>query len=507
MLIFKKDIMKKINIKIFILLLTVGFSISCSDDFVDVKPTSINSEDFFNTQEDYENAIIGAYDLLQSSYLNVMLGEIASDNSLAGGESATDTPGIQEVDDMIHTPLNAQLRDIWNWMFAGVNRANYILEFKDKTDFAGKEQIIAEATFLRAYYYFELVKWFGDVPLSVDERILFGEQFTIDRTPKADVYAQIELDLIFAADNLPYVQSQPGRVTKGAAQALLGKAYLYQNKFTESAAILDDLILNGPYDLVADYNTIFEEAGENNIESVFEVQYFEGQGASFECLQCSEGNVAVGFNGVRAYSGPDFSSGFSFNVPVQEVVDAFESGDLRKDVAILDINAWATSTGATFETGNEHTGYYNRKYIPRLRSNSAQGDRNLTNPNNYRAIRFADVLLMAAEAFNKSSTPNDAKAQTYLNRVRERAFGNSANNITATGATLYDNILSERRVELVGEGHRFFDLVRTGKAAQEIDGFEVDKNEVFPIPAIEIQLAGNRWCQNKGYSTSTCSTN
>ena len=507
MLIFKKNIMKKINIKIYTLLLLVGFSFSCSDDFVDVKPTSTNSEDFFNTQEDYEKAIIGAYDLLQSTYLNVMLGEIASDNSLAGGESATDTPGIQEVDDMIHTPLNAQLRDIWNWMFAGVNRANYILEFKDKTDFAGKEQIIAEATFLRAYYYFELVKWFGDVPLSVDERILFGEQFTIDRTPKADVYAQIELDLIFAADNLPYVQSQPGRVTKGAAQALLGKAYLYQNKFTESATILDDLILNGPYDLVADYNTIFEEAGENNIESVFEVQYFEGQGASFECLQCSEGNVAVGFNGVRAYSGPDFSSGFSFNVPVQEVVDAFEAGDLRKDVAILDINAWATSSGATFGTGNEHTGYYNRKYIPRLRSNSAQGDRNLTNPNNYRAIRFADVLLMAAEAFNKSSTPNDAKAQTYLNRVRERAFGNSANNITATGATLYNNILSERRVELVGEGHRFFDLVRTGKAAQEIDGFEADKNEVFPIPAIEIQLAGNRWCQNKGYSTSTCSTN
>ncbi|AOW18953.1 RagB/SusD family nutrient uptake outer membrane protein [Polaribacter vadi] len=491
--------MKKINIKIYTLLLLVGFSFSCSDDFVEVKPTSTNSEDFFNTQEDYEKAIIGAYDLLQSTYLNVMLGEIASDNSLAGGESATDTPGIQEVDDMIHTPLNAQLRDIWNWMFAGVNRANYILEFKDKTDFAGKEQIIAEATFLRAYYYFELVKWFGDVPLSVDERILFGEQFTIDRTPKAEVYAQIEADLIFAANNLPYVQSQPGRVTKGAAQALLGKAYLYQNKFTESATILDDLILNGPYDLVADYNTIFEEAGENNIESVFEVQYFEGQGASFDCLQCSEGNVAVGFNGVRAYSGPDFSSGFSFNVPVQEVVDAFEAGDLRKDVAILDINAWATSTGATFGTGNEHTGYYNRKYIPRLRSNSAQGDRNLTNPNNYRAIRFADVLLMAAEAFNKSSTPNDAKAQTYLNRVRERAFGNSANNITATGTTLYNNILSERRVELVGEGHRFFDLVRTGKAAQEIDGFEADKNEVFPIPAIEIQLAGNRWDQNPNY--------
>ncbi len=492
--------MKKINIKIllvFILLLTINYA--CSDNFVDVKPTSENSEDFFNTQEDYENALIGAYDLLQSTYLNVLLGEIASDNTLAGGESATDVPGIQQVDDMIHTPLNAQLRDIWNWMYSGVNRANYILEFKDKTDFEGKDQIIAEATFLRAYYYFELVKWFGDVPLSVDKRIQFGEQFTIDRTPAANVYAQIELDLIFAADNLPLVQNTPGRVTKGAAQALLGKAYLYQQKYDEASGVLESVITSNTYDLVSDYNTIFEEVGENNEESVFEVQYFEGQGAGFGCLQCSEGNVAVGFSGVRNYTGPDFSSGFSFNVPVQEVVDAFEAGDSRKEVAILDIEAWATATGATFGTGYEHTGYFNRKYIPRTRSTDAQGDRNLTNPNNYRAIRFADVLLMAAEAFNRSTTPDDAKAQTYLNRVRERAFGTTANNITATGDVLYENILQERRVELVGEGHRFFDLVRTGKAEQEIDNFVPGKHELFPIPAIEIQLAGNRWSQNPNY--------
>ena len=482
-----------------ILILIVGLNQSCSDDFVDVKPTSDNSEDFFNSEQDYQNALIGAYDLLQSTYLNVMLGEIASDNTLAGGESATDVVGIQEVDDMIHTPLNAQLRDIWSWMYAGVNRANYILEFKDKIDFAGKNEILAQATFLRAYYYFELVKWFGDVPMAVDKRIQFGEQFTIDRTPKAEVYAQIELDLMYAADNLPYVQSVPGRVTKGAAQALLGKAYLYQNKFDEAATVLENLIANGPYDLVSNYNTIFEEAGENNIESVFEVQYFDGQGAGFGCLQCSEGNVAVGFSGVRAYVGPDFTPGFSFNVPVQEAVDAFENGDLRKDVAILDIEAWATATGATYGTGYEHTGYFNRKYIPRTRSTNAQGDRNLTNPNNYRAIRFADVLLMAAEAFNRKSSPDDTKARTYLNRVRARAFGNTSNNITSSGATLTENIFNERRVELLGEGHRFFDLVRTGKAAQEINGFVAGKHELFPIPAIEIQLAGNRWSQNPNY--------
>ncbi|MBT8384703.1 MAG: RagB/SusD family nutrient uptake outer membrane protein [Bacteroidia bacterium] len=481
----------KIYSVLFSMLLLVLWS--CNDDFVDVASQDENSEEFFNSEEDYQNALIGAYDLLQATYLNVMLGEIASDNTLAGGESATDVPGIQEVDDMIHFPVNAQLRDIWSWMFAGVNRANFIMEFQNKTEFTGKEQVLAQARFLRAYYYFELVKWFGDVPLSVDKRIQFGDQFTLDRTPKADVYAQIEQDLQFAAANLPSVQAQEGRITKGAAQALLGKVYLYQDKFSEAATVLDQVI-GGPYDLVTDYNSIFELEGENNIESVFEVQYTDKEGAGFGCLQCSEGNVAVGFNGIRNYTGPFFDSGFSFNVPTQEVVDEFEEGDIRKNVAILDIEAWAEETGATYFEGFEHTGYYNRKYIAR-QGDLNTGDANLTNPNNYRAIRFADVLLMAAEAYNRGGIDDD-KAKLYLNRVRLRA---ELEAIDATGSALTDAIYHERRVELVGEGHHFFDLVRTNRAAQEIDGFVTGKHEVFPIPAVEIELAGSRWSQNPGY--------
>ena len=145
------------------------------------------------------------------------------------------------------------------------------------------------------------------------------------------------------------------------------------------------------------------------------------EGASFDCLQCSEGNVAVGFSGVRGYTGPDFTPGFSFNVPVQDAVDDFEPGDLRKDVTILDIVAWAESNEAEYTTGNEHTGYFNRKYIPRKRSTEAQGDLNLTNPNNYRAIRYADVLLMAAEANNRGGI-SDAKAQEYVSMVRSKGI-------------------------------------------------------------------------------------
>ncbi len=474
----------------FVLLAVSG----CSDDFVYVDSPDENSETYFNTPEEYDLALVGAYDLLQATYLNVMLGEIASDNTLAGGESATDVPGIQEIDDMEHTPVNQQLRDIWNWMFAGVNRANYVLEFQDKIDFEGKNEIIAQARFLRAYYYFELVKWFGDVPLAVDRRIQFGEQFNIPRSPKEEVYALIEDDLMFAAANLPAVQAVKGRITSGASQALLGKAYLYQNKFAEAAAAFEKVIA-GPYTLEDNYDSIFEQEGENGPGSIFEVQYTDKEGAGFGCLQCSEGNVAVGFNGIRNYTGPVFESGFSFNVPVQEVVDLFTEDDIRKDVAILDIEAWAAETGATYAEGYEHTGYYNRKYIAR-EGDLNTGDANLTNPNNYRAIRLADVLLMAAEANYKKVSSDEDKARNYLNRVRERA---GLDEVELSGSALLEQIYEDRRLELVGEGHRFFDLVRTGRAAEEIEGFQTGKHELFPIPAIEIELAGNIWEQNPGY--------
>lgn len=481
---------------VFVTTLTVT---SCSDEFVDRSPAySIDSENYFNSKDDYDKALVAAYDLLQSSYVNVLLGEIASDNTLAGGESPTDVIGFQQIDDMIHTPVNSNLRDLWNWMFAGVQRANYILEFKDKTDFSGKNQVIAEARFLRAYYQFELVKWFGGIPMKGDARFKIGDEKTIKRATIQEVYASIEADLIYASANLAAVPSQKGRATKGAALALLGKAYLYQNKFTQAATTLESVITSNTYSLVTDYNSIFEEAGENNAESVFEVQYTDIEGAGFGCLQCSEGNVAVGFNGIRNYSGSVFSSGFSFNVPTKEAADAFEIGDRRKDVAILDIEAWAASTNATFGKGNEHTGYFNRKYLPRKRSANAAGDLNLTNPNNYRAIRYADVLLMAAEAYSRGGI-DDAKARLYLNQVRRRAFGDTNHDITASGAALTDFILAERRVELLGEGHRFFDLVRTGKAAGKIPGFTAGKNELFPLPIEEIQFSNGNWQQNPGY--------
>jgi hypothetical protein len=491
----------KQKIKLGIIFMTSVFVLStCSDDYLDnAKVYAEGSESFFNSEADYYLALIAAYDPLQSTFINVLMGEIASNNTLCGGESAIDVPGYQQIDDMIHTPVNEELQSLWSWMYGGVNRAAYIIEFKDKTDFTGKEVIIGEASFLRAYYNFELVKWFGAIPIKPEGRFIVGDEQSIPRAPVAEVYALIEADLNYAVANLAYTAPQVGRVTKGAAEALLGKVFLYQDKFTEAAAVLESVISNGPYMLETDYNKIFEFEGENGTGAVFEVQYADSEGAGFACLQCSEGNVAVGFQGVRGYDGDLFTSGFSFNVPTQEVVDAFEVGDNRKEVAILDIAAWATDTGASFTTGYEHTGFFNRKYIPRKRSEEAAGDLNLTNPNNYRAIRFADVLLMAAEANNRKADANDIRAKLYLNRVRARAFGNTDNNITTAGTNLTAAIYKERRVELVGEGHHFFDLVRTGRGTQ-IAGFTANKNEVFPIPIEEIQFAQGNWTQNQGYN-------
>jgi tetratricopeptide (TPR) repeat protein len=475
------------------------FVSSCSDDFVKISPEySIDSENYFNAEEDYYYALVAAYDLLQTTYANVILGEIASNNTLCGGESPTDVIGWQQVDDMIHTPTNSNLKDIWNWMFAGVQRTNFFMEFKDNIDFEGKDAMIGEILFLRAYYQFELVKWFGPIPVKVDQRFTLGDETKIPRSPVPEVYALIESDLRAAADVLPDTPEEIGRATRGAALALLGKAYLFQEKFEEAASTFEVLISEGKYSLAPNYNSVFEMEGENGPGSVFEVQYTDLEGAGFGCLQCSEGNVAVGFSGVRGYSGPLFTPGFSFNVPVGEAVDQFEPGDLRKDVTILDIEAWADSTGAVYTTGHEHTGYFNRKYLPRKRSANAQNDLNLTNPNNYRAIRYADVLLMAAEALNRGGI-DDALAQEYLSLVRRRAFGDSNHDITLNGDALTEAIYHERRVELMGEGHHFFDLVRTQRAADQIDGFIEGKHEVFPLPLEEIEFSVGNWKQNPNY--------
>jgi hypothetical protein len=487
--------MKK-SINKFILSISLIFLFTGCDDYVDYEASEnyqIVADDYFKTSSDFEAALVGVYDVLQWTLYNFMIGELASDNSLCGGESASDVLGLQQIDDMLHNPVNDQLSRIWQYMYEGVNRANYMIENKDKIDFSRKNEMYGEVHFLRAFFYFELVKIYGDVPLFTHGRLTAGDSGTLTRVPKSEVYAVIESDLNSAISALPAEKSNDGRATSFTAHALLGKVYLYQGKYSEAANILEPLI--GLYTLPSNPGSVFLVSGENGPESVFEIQHSkESNGWNWGWLpQSTEGNFGVIHHGIRGYNGPTYSSGWSFNVPTDEFHKSFKSGDKRRDASILDIVKWAEDNNASYNEGYEHTGYFNNKYIPR--QGYSKNTMELNYENNYRYIRYADVLLMAAEA--NSLSGNDTKARNYLNQVRLRAFGNDSQASSASGAALTQEILDERRFEFAGEGHRFFDLVRTGQAADKISGFVEGKHEVFPIPQTEIDVSN--LTQNPGY--------
>jgi starch-binding outer membrane protein, SusD/RagB family len=470
----------------------------------------VTALDYLQSESDYRTMEISVYTPLEWLNQVVPIGDIASDNAVAGGESASDVLDLQQIDDFTLTPVNGTLSSLWQYAYEGVNRANYILQYKDKNpagqtiSFAGKDALYGEVYFLRAYYYFTLAKMFGDVPLFTDKRLDQSSTGTLKRIARATVYQQVETDLNSAIAVLPAVQVQQGRITKYAAQALLGKVFLYQNKYDSAIAPLQSIINAGAFSLVTDFSSIFLAAGENGPESLFEIQYTNTSPYyQWSNVDQGQGNYMVQQCGIRGLSGSaamPYAPGWSTNLPTQNLAAAYSAGDQRKAVTVLDIEAYKTanpSYGIQYQVAPyKNTGLYDQKYLPRKGETSGQPELNYLN--NFRIIRYAEVLLMAAEALNKSATPNDAIAQTYLNQVRRRAFGDQLHDVTATGANLYTAILNERRLELAMEGDRFFDLVRTGQAATVLaPNFKAGKHELFPIPDAEIKVS--HLTQNNGY--------
>ena len=501
------------NIKITLgALIITGMMFSSCNKWVDYNPHDdflITELDYLKSESDYKTMAVSVYTPIQWLNQAVPVAEIASDNGVSGGENASDVLSLQQIDDFTHTPVNSTLTELWQAAYEGVNRANYMTQNKDKNlsgasvQFAGKSALYGEIYFLRAYYYFHLVKFFGDVPLFVDKRLGLAESKTLTRSAKAEVYKQIEKDLTEAIAVLPAVQVQKGRITKYAAQALLGKVYLYQNKFDAAAPILESIITANAFSLVSDFGSIFLSTGENGTESIFEIQYSNTSPYyNWGGVNRGQGNHSVQQCGIRGLNGSaamPYGAGWSTNLPTQNLANAYTTGDKRKAVTVLDIEAYKTANptfNITYQVAPfKNTGLYNQKYLPRKGETSGQVELNYLN--NYRTIRYAEVLLMAAEAYNRATASNDTKAQGYINQVRQRAFGNNLNNITSTGAALRQAIWDERRLELAMEGDRFFDLVRTGLAATKITGFQAGKHEVYPIPQSEINISG--LTQNPGY--------
>lgn len=501
--------MKAFKYKIGIVFIALLGTMSCSKDIIDLSPRgTVLESNFYKTEAELFQGLVAAYDPLgfaTNFTMKMGLLNAASDDTHAGGSDASDQPSWVAYDKFTLDPNLGPQAGLWSKNFTGIYRANLVIE-KSEGAVAGltadkKARYIAEAKFLRAYYYFDLVRWFGSVPLlttSPSADAIYKQS----QASAADIYAQIEKDLKDAVATTQLPESVPadelGRITKGAAKSMLGKVILFQNntaRMGEAAALFEDVINSNNYALEKVYGDIFKPENKFGKESIFEV-YNSGnrKGDWGMGIDGNEGNKDVQFCGMRDFVGATYATGWSF-CPVSLDLVNFMKNDPRFAETIIDGKALKAS-GASYAAGYQNTDYFIKKYAPLAAFKATSGEPALNWGYNTKEIRLADVLLMAAECFNRSG--NDAKAQTYLNRVRTRVALASK---TSTGATLLQDIYDERRMELATEGMRFWDLIRTGKAATVLagQGFRAGKHEVLPIPQSEIDIMQGAFKQNAGY--------
>ncbi|WP_017732074.1 RagB/SusD family nutrient uptake outer membrane protein [Nafulsella turpanensis] len=492
-----------------VLLSTAG----CSDFLDQEVPGAVTADVFYETEEEALQATTAIYDGLTAHYNSVwassyLLRTLLSDESNAGGSGFGDQPAYQSLDDYTFDASNDVVEGVWRITYNAIFNANRVINRVEPTTEL-RERLIAEAKVLRAYAYLDLVSLWGPVPIVLDN-LDPGEWSSTIRNPVEEVYAQIEQDLKEAIEVLPvksgYGPSNLFRVTQGTAQALLGKAYLYQERWAEAAAMFDLVITSGEYGLEPSVGAVFSPAGEFGQESVFELSYNPTEGydwGSFPWDWRPESNIHIQLMGPRAdyyTKAPEDSliGGWGFNTPREELFLEFvESGEIEGE------RYWATimTEEQLIELGGNWTapdaydyeGFFQRKYGTYV-TQSQSGVTELNYGTNWRLIRYADVLLMAAEANFRAG--DEAQALLYLNMVRERS---ELEPVSATGEALFQAIVDERELELAFEGFRFIDLVRWGLAEEELGhlGFEAGKNELLPIPVLDVTAYGLE--QNPGF--------
>lgn len=501
--------MKMLKYKIGLIIAVIMGSLSCSKDIIELSPTgTVLESNFYKTEQELFQGLVAAYDPLgfaTNFTMKMGLLNAASDDTHAGGSDASDQPSWVAYDKFTLDPNLGPQAGLWSKNYTGIYRANLVIEKAEGT-VAGltpdkKARYVAEAKFLRAYYYFDLVRWFGNVPL-ITATPAADAIYKQTQSAPAAIYAQIEKDLkeAVATTQLPetLAADELGRITKGAAKALLGKAILFQNnnaRMGEAATLFEDIINSNAYALEKNYADIFKPDNKFGKESIFEI-YSSGnrKGDWGLGIDGNEGNKDVQFCGMRDFVGATYANGWSF-CPVSLDLVNFMQNDPRFAATIIDGKA-LKAAGASYTAGYQNTDYFIKKYSPLAAFKATSGEPALNWGYNTKEIRLADVLLMAAECFNRSG--NDGKAQTYLNRVRARVLLPAK---TSTGATLLQDIYDERRLELATEGMRFWDLIRTSKAATVLSnqGFKAGKHEFLPLPQGEVDIMQGAFKQNQGY--------
>ncbi|WP_419487445.1 RagB/SusD family nutrient uptake outer membrane protein [Chryseobacterium bernardetii] len=495
-------------------------TIACGGSYLDEVENSgaFKTDMYFKNETQSFSALVSVYDVLRkysSGFENtVTFFNAGSDDFYSGGGSSNDGAGIQGMNNYAINP-NTMPASYWRDYYQGIARANLLIENVPKADMSDelKKRFSAEARVLRSLYYFELLRMFGNIPLVLKSVKFDDDYWHIPQAKPSEVYTQIENDILVSIPDLMMTanSNDKGRITQGTARAILGKIYLYDKKMPEAAAQFAEVngtpggISQYGYKLVEKYADLFKVGSEKgddykfSTESILEVMHtnkansdwsFWGQGKD-------EGNSINAMLGPRSYSinknipdnkAPDLFPGWSFNTVTQDLYD-FMQGDPRLDVTIFNIKPWVAEGKVTYTPAFADTGYFLNKYMPtRDLVSSLPGSPELNFRQNYIAIRLADTYLMEAEALGGSG----ARAQALLDAVRARVKLSSV-------PVSMQAIKDERRRELAGEGHRWFDLVRWGDAPSKLafKGFKANKNEILPIPFNELPNTSLK--QNPGY--------
>jgi starch-binding outer membrane protein, SusD/RagB family len=487
--------------KIWILVTVLALG-ACHDELLNPVPESIlTSANAFNTANDLNLAVLGVYAAYQDRIpFDYQLLEMPSDDMYAFYFGSA--PGIEEISSLHVSPENPKINSFWKDTYKTVFRANLVLANVDKpTNYTAgqKEQFIGEAKFMRALQYFDLVRVFGDVPAVTT--VLTSEQAKgVGKTSESEIYQLIIDDLKDAINNLPLPAAiAKGRASKAAATALLAKVYIYRENWAEAKIQLESLFADYNYALVSNYGDLFEIATENNSEAIFSIPYVsgtDGQGLTYDLAPI------YGIYGV-------INNGNRVGRPTWDLHTKFEAGDSRFSVTIsetqLTYDSKATDTPFWFP-------YFNKWVVP----SPIPASSGLDIP----VLRLGDMVLLYAEALYNLNQPQEALDQ--INMIRERAFGDTSHNYDLSdipdASAFLDILLLERRLELVAENNRWFDLVRTGRYLTELTDYDGEYNpgsgeavkihvdvqpymKYFPIPWEQIQLSGAGVLeQNDGYA-------
>lgn len=497
--------MKK-SLKIFyslMLLSVMVLAVAGCQKLLDRKPLTATLEDL--NQGGLEGQIYGLYSNLRGSAGFTTIPWLAvhdfrSDDSEKGSDPSDGAEWVAPFDHFAYVKDLWATNQYWDDHYSLINLANTAIQTADSLHLADKSSLvnIAEAKFFRAFAYFDLVRTYGDVP-KIDFRVYNASQANIAKSPASAIYALIDSDLEFAAANLPLTwgNQYAGRLTSGAAQTLQAKAHLFRGNWARALGLSQNVMSSGVYSLYDSYYGIFKDAGENCSESIFEIQAYVSPNGSVR-NECGYATT----QGVRASTASGWNLGWGWNTPTDNLVAAYETGDVRKGSTILfSGQSDDPSTGGYGRVLPAYVGdggflprkYWNKKIYadPAVRASTGMSD----NPSwiNKRVFRYADVVLMAAECMNETGA--GATAVGLVNQIRHRA--GLADIVYTSQSQLRTAIKQERRVELALEGERFFDLVRWGDAVNVLGplGY-TDKCKYYPLPQPAIDKSGGKLVQN-----------